>query len=593
MGMQYSKLSMLFALVTLAAGCSSASMSSTPGKGQAVLPELERPDGPQLPENIGDKGSHPQEHDQAQPPEAQPAEPLALHVTSPVRGERIMGDLVHVEGTVEGGNAPVLTIAGVEVVPSADGSFSADVPAEDGLKTVVTTWMENGKGPEDRRSVLINADADPTVPLDEVVSVNISTAAFAAIGQLMGTYISGLDPAELLQGQPPSDFTVEEITYSGVSVDLVPTDGALEIRFSIRDLSIRLKGKVRVVIRLSVHASMHSNNAVIVARLGVDDDGNGGLAINMQSADVDLQGFSYNIRHVPGAIESWFENKVRKMAEEMMEEAISGVVIPNLFDPDSLSQQIDIMDTQVNMDLGVGDVEMTPQGMVFDLAGTAAAVDIVHDGEAVRSIAAAPIADPSGIDVAIASGFINRILHAIWAGGALDMEVDLASGDAPPTLGFLKAPLGQAAADIPADAPLEVTVRALSPPVAWIDNGADKPIVIQVGNLMLDLGAAGEHLVTISLDLEVRLNLLAENGGFTPEMDVAVNADVAETPKGPVNEAAIENLIEIMAAALPALIVEDADANGADPLPLPMADAPEMSISATGGFIHLLIDLGV
>jgi hypothetical protein len=67
---------------------------------------------------------------------------------------------------------------------------------------------------------------------------------------------------------------------------------------------------------------------------------------------------------------------------------------------------------------------------------------------------------------------------------------------------------------------------------------------------------------------------------------------VAETPRGAVDEAAVEQLVQTFAGVIPGLIADQTFAFGTDVLPVPLGlSGARLEADARGDWLHLLTNL--
>ena len=564
----------------------------TPG---GVIPPLERFTTPSA-----------REPEEGQPPPA--PEPdvkrVQLLLSEPGRGARVTGPTLTVAGQVHNATSPTVTVDGEPVDVDPDGSFSIDLPVEPGLFTLETLVEDANGRAQDLRAALVDADADETAPVEEAVQVVVSRQGFAELGKLITPALANLDIGSLLgQGGAALGDGVEvrSITYDRVEVALAPEAGALELRLRLYGLRIEIVGEVDLLVapvRLSGSAS--SNPAEIIARLALEVTPAGGLDIQIANAEAALHDFELDLDGVPGFIEDLVDNLVREFAEDKIGEAIRDFVVPKLFDPNALSREIEVLGTSLKLDLQLRDIALDPWAMTIDVAAAAEASEVVHAGGAVRPFGGQPTrgadADATDLDLALGADFVSRILHAAWAGGVLDFSLEEGAGVELPiqlTVGVLANALGEAARGIDPTESLLLRTRALLPPVASVVPG-DHPLVVEIGDLMLELATIDEPLVSVALQLTMSVGLSTdENGDLQPDIQVDTRADVAETPRGRVEDAMLENQIGAFAALLPTALAGDAAAGGDDPLPvaIPLAGA-RFEADPLAPFLHMLVDLG-
>jgi hypothetical protein len=600
-------------------GCASGELSSRPAgltADESGSPDLmgQAPGGPASPSapSVGGAPSRggPEVGGPAPATEAPPPpEPLALQVTAPARGSWLAGPTIHVEGIVTGGVAPTLTVAGAEVVPGPDGHFSAEVPAVGGLNVLVTTAKDGEVGSqivkEDRRAVLQDADADPTAPIEDGAAVKVSRQGFAQISALLSDYLRNLDLESLARGNLPGNVRLRGLRYDRVEVGLIPQEGRIEVTLAIHGLRVDLEADVDVPVigDITVAGFVETNPGVVTGHLSASATPEGGLALDLLDSNVDLRGFNYGIDGVPGFIEDWFNGTVRDLAQDTIRDALNDFVIPSLFDPSALSRTVEVLGHGIDLGILLSRVESHNDGLEI-WADTLAAADMsVHQGGAVRPLGGQPgLEVVSELDVAASVDLASRVLHAAWAAGVLDFTLDADSGfesPVPLTVAVLAGPLGEVANGIDRTQPLELTLRPLLPPVARLEK-TDHPLVIETGDLLLDIATPNDGLlVTVSLHFIAKAKFdvqqIADGGQIelSPDLQVEVHADVADSPRGPVRDEALETVIQGLVGALPGLIAQQTFAFGTDALPVQVTlENARLEPDNVAPYLHLRADIG-
>ncbi len=596
---------LLLALVSLTLGaCADGELQSDqvrpiteiPGTGQQRPRDdagFAFPDGGFVPPDGGVLAPRP---DAAPPPP--PVEPLALVVDEPARGAWLSGPTVRVAGRLTGGEKPALTVAGEAVTPDAQGRFSVEVPAGGGLNVLVSEARDGNRRAEDRRAFLRDADVDPGSMVERGAVVLVSPGGFRAISALISDFVADLDLSSLIAGNVPDNVQVQELRYDRIAVQLSPQDGHLRVRLEIFGLYVRLRGEVTFGFTVGFTGSAEANPARITARVSVRPTRDGSLGLEVLDSEVALDNFHYDIRGVPGVVEGWFNDRVREFAEGLVRDALDDFVLPSLFDPAALDREFEVFGRPIEVGLRIRGADVRASGMELEMAARVEAGDRVHDGAAVRPLGGRPeVTDRRDIDLALAADFIGRVLHAAWAGGMLDFTFDADSGvetPVPLTVGLLAPALGRAADGLDRATPLVIRTRPLLPAVARVEPG-DKPLVIETGDLLLDVGTDGETLATVAIHLVARASVSIDGLGdltIHPDFDVEVYADVAETPRGPVNDARLEDQIRAFAALIPPLVAGQTFTFGADALPVPISlGNVEFAADPTAPFVHLRADI--
>lgn len=606
--------SSLLVLIALLWGCSSATLTAEDvpqgGPGVAPPPGVEqgqptppRPGTPD-PETNPEPGVDPDPV--AEPPPPPPPEPLEILIEEPPRGSR--GDVgvpIQVVGRVINGPVTSLTVGGNNVVPAADGTFSAELPGELGLNIVVTeATTEDGRLAEDRRAVLVGADDDPGGEVGNGMQIMISTDGFARLNQLLSGFVADLDIDDLIAGQDTGDFNVESVQYSDVTMRLVPRQGFLEIRLTIHGLRLEMSGSVDgpFGIDIGVAGDMRTNALYIDAQLNLNPTPDGGLDMALNNPQIQFEGFDYNLNGVPGFIEDLFEGTVRGMAEDALRDALGGLVVPELFDPAALSQTIDIVGVSVDMELAIRGVEVTYDGMLLTMGGALRVSTPQRNGGALPvNPTPAGMSLGDAIDMSMSSDFVARIMHAMWAAGALDLsigpggDVELPGGGG---LGLLQSSLGEAGEGIDPSSPLTIGLRPLLPPIAYVDPERERPLVVEMGDLMMDLDVPEGRLASVSTHLILSISLAfdSSNGelAFVPSIVAEAHADVAETPRGRVKERDLERQVGAAVRLIPAALADQTFSLGADALPVPLLfENSRFEADSNGPHVHIRADIVV
>jgi len=538
-------------------------------------------------------------------PSGAPAGGPRLIVDSPARGARVEGGSVRVSGRLEGSAARAVTVQGQALPVGPNGAFSGDVPATAGLNVLVTATDDGGVHLEDRRGVLVSADADPAAPLEHGAVIKVGAGGFARIAELVAQTLNGLDLTSLANANAGGDIRVRQFSHGPIGLTLNPEEGRVDAILGVVGLNVAIDANVDLPIfgRTDVSGSMSTNAVVLIANLVVQATPEGSLTIDIANSAIDLGDMRFSVDGVPDFVLDWFRGVLKDLAEDTIKDALNGLVLPALFDPASLQRTIDVLGHPVGVGLLMSRVEMRKDGLELWTDVRTEAEDIVHPGAAVRPLGGIPnMQAQSHLDIAASGDLVTRLLHTVWAAGVLDLSLDENSGIESPiplTAALLAAPLGAAAEGVDRNQPLRIGLRPLVPPVARVEAG-DKPLVIEAADLLLDLSTPNDGtLVTVALHLVAKLSFAIAPDpmtgalGLQPEIAVEAHADVAETPRGPVNEAQLETLLQGMMGAIPGFIADQTFAFGPDALsvPLTLTDA-RLEADNPGAYLHVRANLG-
>lgn len=596
---------LLFA-AALTWACSPATLTAddTPSIGATAPGDIAGPPNAQGQPPVQPPGQEPGQEPGVDPePEAPPPPPpLSIVIDQPPRGHRQAPGPIQVTGRVVNGPTQTLTVDGQAVQADAQGNFSVQVDAgSPGLLPLITeATTADGRTAEDRRAVLLGADADPAQEVTRAMQIMITTEGITRLNDLLGGFIGGLDIDSLIGGQDTGDFQLTSVTYDEVTMRLVPRAGFMEVRLTIHELRIGLEGEFEIVfVPVGVSGDMRTEALYIDAEMHITPTPEGSMDMALRNPRIQFEGFGFNIDNVPGFIEDLFEGTVRGMAEDAISEALQDQVLPELFDPESLSQEIDVLGRTVQMGMKIRGVDISYDGLMLTMGSTATALDPVHQGGTLPiDMAPAQMSFADPIDLAMSADMIGRILHSMWAAGALDLEMAPGGAiDLPAAAGLplFIGSLGEAANGIDPSSPLTIRVRSLLPPVVYVDEG-EKPLVIEIGDMLLDLEVPEGRLATVAVHtiMRVSLNIDTSTGelAFVPEIEAEAWGDVADMPRGQVKTEQLERQIALAIKLLPAAIASETFSLGADALPVPfLLENARFEADAAAPWVHIRSDI--
>ncbi len=555
---------------------------------------------------------------QAEPPPIDPARAdLALIVTAPPRGARLMGAQTRLEGEVRGGAAPMVTVNGQAAAVGADGRFSATVALTPGLNTLVTELRDGDERREDRRAALVDASADPAVALSDALTFQLTRGGFADISGALTRYVSGLNLASLGGALAQQGVTIHALQHGPLSIQINPEGECVNLILSTigpeyinglrhGDDCITVAGGVlNVMIALSgvfegnaISGTVFLYGAQLLLFLVPQVSADGGVSMRIVNPLVTINGEPViSVDGLPDFLFELFGGLIKELMEQVIRDALSNVALPALFDPSALTQRLDLLGKPVDLSLKFTALDLTHEAMTAQMSARVAAAAPSRQGGTLPPTPGVPLMTaqhtpnaPRDLDAALSSDLIGRSMHAAWSAGALDLNLNDLAGDAPLplTVALLANALGDAAAGVERTAPLLMSTRDMLPPIARVEGG-ERPLKISVGDLLLDLATAADGplaTVALHLDTEVGINIAPNpmTGALELTPDIAVtaaHADVAETPRGAVNEASLEQLIGTFMRSIPAL--------AAAPIPLDPA-APGMGMGM-GGVVDIPIEL--
>jgi hypothetical protein len=372
------------------------------------------------------------------------SEPPVLEVTSPTRGTTTEGDQVTVTGTVQDDHKGVrVTVNGTTVTPSADGSFTATVPARAGIEIIETHAIDaDGNDVRDVRAVLAGHLEASDGSIAAPVGARVSAEALATVGNLIGSTVEKVDFTAAAQAMNPvynntgclgAKIDITSIALSNIDVGMVPTTGAITTAVAIDDVVVKMHANFKVAcIGGSTNITVRTTKARINGGLGLAVAG-GKLAATLPNATVALDGFTIDIGGVPGAIESLLKGEARKAVEsaltKLVKEKVPALATTTLEGLVSKPYTAGILghDTRVMV---------TPKELVVSSEGLYVAVDTklaVAGGEGGMYVStpspmsASLMTLTAGLGVAIADDAANQLFSGLWAAGAMEQTLPIES----------------------------------------------------------------------------------------------------------------------------------------------------------------------
>lgn len=502
------------------------------------------------------------------------AEAVLLRVDEPARGSRVERGPIRVKGVVTGGQAPTLVVNGVSAEIGPAGFFSVEVPVEDGLNILETVITDGASTFDDHRAVVVGPFADPVAPVDRSMGAAVTADGLGVVAGLVADYVSGLDLVALLTPRLPEGTNLRRLDFQTFDLALVPMSGRVRVTATFTNVFLFFDGVAEVALDVAYEGTASASTVSVSADLVLSPAADGGLDIDVRATNAELTDFTYDIEQIPDAVESWFAETTVDLLEWFATDTLNSFVVPALFNQDALSREIEILGRTLAVGLRIDDVATGNDGLAMTFGLVASAPQVVHDGPAVPLLGeASPAPGVRQLELTLAADAVARTLHAAWAGGLLDISLDPNAGFELPfdlNAGFLRSGLGAAAELVDPMAPLRITTQALLPPVVRIEDG-ELPIVLELGDMLLDFIDDRGIIVTMAVHATVRARL--ELDGLTniaPTVEVDVVVDVANAPRGRVDDPRLENLVESVAAFVPSLLADQTFGVGPDVLPVPV-----------------------
>ncbi len=462
-----------------------------------------------------------------------------LEVTSPARGSLLDGQqTVTVTGRVTDNGTVRVTVAGTEVTPAKDGTFSATVPVGNGIEIIETHAIDGaGNDTRDVRAVLAGDLAPSDGSKAGTLGARAGVSALSAVGTSIATQANAIDFKAAALGMNPvydnggclgAKINITDVTLGDMSVGIAPQTGVLAADVVIPDIYVRMSASFKVACiggstSITVRASRANIHGDLGLRIETDQ-----LMTSLPGASVTLDGFSIDIGGVPGAIESLLKGEARKAVEKLLTEQLRTKVPPMadraLAGLVSRPVTTSLFGHDTTISIAPSAVSLTPTELFVGLAtkiriaGGEGGMYMTTDS----ALTAASMGAAQGLGVALDDDILNQLFAGLWAADALEASLSI---DAIPALGVLLD-----------DDARSIAVKMSLPPTVSTDTGE---LVLALGDMMVTVrddagGTVHEMAVSIATSIEAQPTqegrILLTVGAPKVYAQVLANGDVVEKP---------------------------------------------------------------
>lgn len=524
--------------------------------------------------SVDSKGEGP-DGDGPGPDVIDPAAPSELAVDGPGPASYLAPGSANVTGKAV--NLDALTVNGAPATLSP-GTFTAPVTLQTGLNSFVASGTgTDGVLHRALRSALAGSftPADGSVP--GALQLHLGDEVLAGIGPLAGGL---LNPADLsgavTQGNPLIDDGTMVVNATGVAfdpaiVDVIPTDGALDVVITIPNFQVPLVVTTQVLFfDVDVDASLNATDLVITTSVVLGTDGQGNLTFDITTPESTVNGFEIVVDGLAGAFAGDAIDPVE--AQAMLEDQLDVLLADLPAMADGLMGDMDLaLETEL---LGMA-VSLTPSfasaGVYSD--GIHLGVDVALDvaganpgGPGFLTVGAPPSGSSDAILVQVSDDFLNRAFYEIWAGGALNLELPIEPGGVEAALLTLLGGQPGVAGSL--------AISSALPPV-MVERGGETRLQLGEMTMLVNTpgGEYGDQVeLAMALDARLTIELTGEAAGLrlsgtqvtlAPVGDAAAHQGLIENING------IQTAVGLGMGMLNDMLSFPLVEEGAEPLTLP------------------------
>jgi hypothetical protein len=443
-------------------------------------------------------------------------EPPALEITSPARGTSADGTTVTVTGTVTDETSGVrVTVNGTDAAVGKDGAFTASVTLTDGIGIIETHAIDKGgHDVRDVRAVLAGTIGMTDGTKVSPIGAHASASALGAIGTAIAADAKAVDWTATVQSLNPvynnggclgAVIDITSISLGAVDVALTPQTGKLGAKVTVNNVVVKLHASYKAAcLGGSTTITVKTSAAHIQGDLGVAVT-SGKLATTIANTSVGLDNFDLSVSGVPGPVVDLFNSVVRGKVEDALTHVIATKLPPiangklsgllaKPFTTKVLGEDTKLTVTPTTATIAATGIYLGVDTKVL-VTGGAGGMYAQQTPPAATTL----MSQTRNLGLAIANDLVNQLLSGLWAAGAFDKKVPVA------TVSVLAALLD-------ADA-TQLVVKLSLPPTVQSDG---------TGNLQL---AIGDAIISVQDDSGTELQKLA----LSVQTGIAISASPAGT----------------------------------------------------------------
>ncbi len=524
-----------------------------------------------------------------------PAAPSAkVEITAPARASFQVPGPIAVEGRVTDPalNEPVagVTVNGQPVTLDADGRFATTVTLVPGMNTIdARASMMSGRRGSATIGVIAGEYGPALTPISQAAQIRVNDIALDAIASIVESVLRTADLKSLFVAGNPLLATdllgfirvtidVKDVVYSDIRSSIDSTPAGLVIRAEVLNPVLTIDAFANVIATFGIqNVELRADSAVITTTLDLDARPDGTVDVTTSAPTTTFTNFHVIAPGIApilvGLIQGRVETEVRNVAQDaivnkiptFLETSIAKVLRPAPFDLLGKPYTVELFVESISFDQ---DGVSTSYGLRC-AGGTGLTLLAGHAAGAYTTPGTPPVLQPGprGVTISVNDDAWNRALHAAWAGGVFDIDLDAAffaklNVQLPFQLeaGALGALLPELAAVAPPTAPVSVRLRPALPPLLVVQGSPDL-FLAQAGEVAVEIhcdrGSGWEHVFTFVAQLEVgaTCGLSAQGLSFSASSLPRLRFQVVSEPMVEIDDRRLEVFgTVLLTATLPQLL---------------------------------------
>ena len=441
--------------------------------------------------------------------------PPLVSISSPTQGlhvDQYERQAVTVSGMAQDTPSGIkrVLINDIEVPVEINAAFQYTFTPPFGLnKMVVQVEDHAGNASTAYRSFIYGSFRDWDIPLERAAFAFVSPFALDAISQAVISAVDGgLIEEVLMNGAIMSnDFTILDIQYTNLNVQISPENGYLDVEIEFEDLRIDFE-----VNRPRTRGDVYVSPARLTAQVYASATADGVLTAEVTNSMIQLDNFNLRVDNaLIGALTTPLEGWLRGLAEGALLELLQGVLIDELIDPELFRPTLTFLNQEIGLHVILHEMDITRAGIEMSLG---LGIDLENGGSRALGYLNQPeVAVPEPLPYMVTAALQENLLHMIfsklWHGGLLNITLSEILDESPMALnaGLLNGLTGGQLTQYME--PMEivgVTIRPSLPPISRFDPSRTDVVVFDLNDLLIDLKLPdGRVWATFGFNMEFTL----------------------------------------------------------------------------------------
>ena len=508
-----------------------------------------------------------------------------ITITTPVRGAFLATGQAAVEGSVFGvGGVPVTSVVlqGQPVQVDAAGRFRGFLTLVPGLNVIEAQCTDAAGGSGSTAvGVLAGTYQAPAQPVRHAAIARLTNPALDAAAKIAESALKQQDWTKTLQGLGTIDATdflwihvfmdINRVSYLDVAASMAAQTGGLGVTVDVKklELDITIEADLGFAHVGPYPAVATADVAQLTALAGIAVGADGAFSTSFPSSNLSLQNFQFTIQSgllnsavqlfamntIETKLKTWVDTEVAQKLPPFVDKQIAEAFQPSV--------PWTVLDKPFQIDLRGERVDFDSQGVSLAMrfnaqGGTPTALALTAPGSYVTAGDAPSTFPNRGVFASIDDNAINRVFHAMWAGGILDLDVDdafLAKNMTTTTIQLrcktIKSFLPEIGVNVADDAPMKIHIQPKLPPIVQL-TGAPDLVRVQAGEVALDVlvdrGSGFEKLFRVVIHMDLGAGVTFTNKGLQLQSVSAPSfkLDIMDMPIVNLDKRHLEVLLSVM-----------------------------------------------